>query len=128
MILENELYDIVSADTESRRFRIALRPESVIYQAHFPGMPVTPGVCMIQAAVELASRVPGIPANLREVVNAKFLAILSPADTPEADVTITRVAPAVGPGVRIQAAVTYGDTTYARLSLILDDNDDLSDA
>ena len=34
-------------------YTIKLIPSCVIYQAHFPGEPITPGVCIVQMAKEL---------------------------------------------------------------------------
>ena len=48
MRLINKMFSIVS---EGETVRIQLHPEHVIYQAHFPGSPITPGVCIIQYKV-----------------------------------------------------------------------------
>ena len=57
MKLLNSLYSIVSESvTESGRdYNIVLDAEHFIYKAHFPGEPITPGVCIMQIAVELLS-------------------------------------------------------------------------
>ena len=48
------MYSIVSA--EGQQLRLQLHPEHEIYQAHFPGNPITPGVCQVQIVAELAGR------------------------------------------------------------------------
>ena len=53
MELKNNLYSIISADEAGKSFRLRLIPDCVIYRAHFPELPVTPGVCIIQIVSEL---------------------------------------------------------------------------
>ena len=55
MELKNNLYTIVSKEGVGLMvsYTIKLIPSCVIYQAHFPGEPITPGVCIVQMAKEL---------------------------------------------------------------------------
>ena len=55
MKLRDSLYTIVSEFKGDGRhdFNIKLDPEHFIYKAHFPGEPITPGVCIMQIAKEL---------------------------------------------------------------------------
>ena len=50
-MLKDYLYTLQLISATSARVR--LLPESPIYEAHFKGMPVTPGACLIQMACEL---------------------------------------------------------------------------
>ena len=43
-------------DHEAMTADIRLLPDNVIYKAHFPEKPITPGVCIVQMAVELFAR------------------------------------------------------------------------
>ena len=63
MKLLDSLFSIVSASSEDGRhvYTIRLNPEHFIYKAHFPGEPITPGVCIMQIAIELRSRYPEMP-------------------------------------------------------------------
>ena len=53
--------DSLYSVTQSRKteggfeFDISFFPGHFIYKAHFPGEPITPGVCIIQIATELFS-------------------------------------------------------------------------
>lgn len=53
-MLEGILYNVVSCGEGTATVR--LLPESPIYKAHFPGYPVTPGVTLVQMAMELMGR------------------------------------------------------------------------
>ena len=54
MMLEGILYEVVSREEGSATVR--LLPDSPVYAAHFPGYPITPGVTIVQMALELMGR------------------------------------------------------------------------
>lgn len=64
------------------RYTVALHPDHVIYQAHFPGKPITPGVCIIQIARELLSLFRGEALEISILHNVKFLSVIEPGVTP----------------------------------------------
>ena len=74
MILKNNLYKISASNIEEKSFNLELVPDCVIYQAHFPEQPITPGVCIIQIANELLNELLQSEYKLTTVSNAKFLA------------------------------------------------------
>ncbi len=78
MDLRNNLYTISNSDTENGAFSILLNTNSVIYAAHFPEMPITPGVCVIQIVKELAEVMLGKKLSIATIKNAKFLKVLRP--------------------------------------------------
>lgn len=78
MNLKNNLYIIKSSDVEKRSFLIELLPNSIIYKAHFPGHPITPGVCIVQIATELLQEFMHKNLVLKTITNAKFLSIINP--------------------------------------------------
>ena len=55
MILLNDFFQIVESGVDPKSgqliFKVRLNASHVIYKAHFPGMPITPGVCIIQMCV-----------------------------------------------------------------------------
>lgn len=119
MKLLNSLYSIVSESvTESGRdYNIVLDAEHFIYKAHFPGEPITPGVCIMQIAVELLSLHCGKPLAIDTVKNIKFLKIISPAEIPGVCFSVSKVE-AEDSKVKAQVSVSGGGETYAKLSLI----------
>ena len=75
-MLSGELYETL---TRSRNdVLVCLIPESRIYGAHFPGHPVTPGVTLVQIAVELLSEQEGKPLEIVAAKNIKFLIPVMP--------------------------------------------------
>lgn len=80
MILRNNLYRVTKAEdtTGGRLYTLELQPDCPIYAAHFPGLPVTPGVCLLLLGKELLEDTLEKPLRLSEVKNAKFLSVVSP--------------------------------------------------
>ena len=80
MILRDNLYKILSRETiaEKESFIIVLNPSCLIYAAHFPSMPITPGVCIIQMVEELLGELTKSSQQLIKIKNAKFLSVLKP--------------------------------------------------
>ena len=52
-----------------------------IYNGHFPGNPVAPGVCLIQMIKEALEDTIGKKLILQSSDNIKFMAIVTPAET-----------------------------------------------
>ena len=50
-MLQGILYELVSVDAAGATIR--LLPDSPVYKGHFPGYPITPGVCLVEIALEL---------------------------------------------------------------------------
>jgi len=51
-----------------------------IFEGHFPGQPVVPGVCMMQMVKEIIEKVIGEKTNLVRAGEMKFLAIINPKE------------------------------------------------
>ena len=85
MKLINSLYKIVAKDVveSSLRYDILLDANHFIYQAHFPGEPITPGVCLIQIAKELLEEHLNLKFNIQMIKNVKFLNVISPVERPQ---------------------------------------------
>lgn len=50
------------------------------FQGHFPGKPILPGVCLIQAMLSLYEAYHSIPIRLVELKTAKFIAPVLPGE------------------------------------------------
>lgn len=84
MKLINDFFHINSMTTEekSTTVEISLNSEHFIYKAHFPDMPITPGVCIIQMALEILSHITEKELILDNIKNVKFLSVLQPDNNP----------------------------------------------
>jgi len=69
-------------------YRIALNGSHPIFQAHFAGNPMMPGVCIAQVIKELASEHFERVFFVRAVRNMKFLHAINPSESPEISVQL----------------------------------------
>lgn len=92
---------------------LSARRDSKVYAAHFPGKPITPGVCMIGAVVELLSQAAGQALSLVKVNNIKYISMMTPDDIDGATLAATL------DGNTATATYINGDTIYAKMKLTL---------
>ncbi|MGN1220341.1 MAG: 3-hydroxyacyl-ACP dehydratase FabZ family protein [Candidatus Cryptobacteroides sp.] len=118
MKLIDSLYSIISdsANESGHDYTIRLNPEHIIYKAHFPGEPITPGVCIMQIARELLEKSTGLPLEIDYVKNIKFLRIISPADILTVDCSLSKVS-REDSHVKAQAVMSAGGEICAKLSI-----------
>ena len=119
MKLRDSLYTIVSESKGEGRhdFNIKLDPEHFIYKAHFPGEPITPGVCIMQIAKELLEEAVSEDLTLSCVKNIKFLRIISPNEVTEICYSLAKIS-REDDQIKVQVTVTAGEDAFAKLSLI----------
>lgn len=105
-------------DTENG-FEAVLRtnPEHPIYKAHFPGNPITPGVCIIQAAGELLENQLGRNLYLKTVKNVKFLSVIIPEEGKKIKYSFSNIIEDDSI-VKTQVLVSDDAAVYAKISLI----------
>lgn len=117
MILKNSLYTIESQQSVQGivSYDIRLQSDHTIYKAHFPGEPITPGVCVIQMAKELLEDHLQRPLAIKAVKNVKFLAVVSPLEHPQVRYVFRQIQ-AAPDAVTAQVDVTDGDTVMTAIS------------
>ncbi|MCQ2059002.1 MAG: hypothetical protein MJY71_04125 [Bacteroidaceae bacterium] len=120
MVLKDRLYkvsDISVADQQTVAC-IELLKDSDIYKGHFPGRPITPGVALVQIAVELASLASQSAwgdkheYNLEKASNIKFLKEINPEELSE----ITYIMAQAGKGFT-KVEIRHNDSVLAKMSL-----------
>lgn len=79
-MLENDFYTITDLQVADGLAKAALEINAThkIFEGHFPGQPVTPGVCMMQMIKEITEKVLGSKTQLIRAVEMKFLSIIDP--------------------------------------------------
>ena len=104
-------------------FNIILNPDHLIYKAHFPGQPVTPGVCILQMLQELLSIQVGKQLFIKNIKNAKFISMMSPVTDVRVSVLFSSVTPEEG-GIKAQGVVARRDDIdqlFLKFSIFLTD-------
>ena len=114
----DNLFILNSIDGTENGFTALLRcnPEHLIYQAHFPGYPITPGACLLQTASELLQHKLGRPLFLKSSKNVKYLNVLVPAEGKEVRFTFSNL---VENETECKAQVVIADeaSVYTKMSL-----------
>ena len=117
MKLKNELYTKV--DKTDNSVTIRLLPESEIFKAHFPGNPITPGVCQVGIVGEVLETMRGRRLELREVKNLKFVEVLKPGSVGEVVITFDKMEED-GSRLAAKGTVASESRTYTKFSLVFE--------
>lgn len=115
-MLNNDFFHIVSSSEGegSLHALITINPSHHIFEGHFPGQPVVPGVCMIQIVKELLATVVGDEPLLKGGDMFKFLSILDPTKNAEVNVDIKYEEDNTGQ-LNVQASLYHEKATYLKL-------------
>lgn len=115
----NELYCLGTSHYAYgvKTYDIHLNADSAIYRAHFPECPITPGVCIIQIALELLETMTGRKMEISEVKNVKFLHILSPIENPDVCYVFKHVEDN-GTMVKAKVEVRKSDLLFTSISFV----------
>jgi len=83
-MLKDSFYTIpeMTSGAFSLTASLQLREDHPLYQGHFPGQPVVPGVCMMQMVKELAAIATKKALVLQTADTMKFLQQIDPRFTP----------------------------------------------
>jgi 3-hydroxyacyl-[acyl-carrier-protein] dehydratase len=115
-MLKDYLYTLQQISDTSAHIR--LLPDSPIYEAHFKGMPVTPGACIIQMACELVGASVGKVLDVEEASDIRFVHPVLPTEITELEFQYSRPFPAEQPDVW-SVHILSGETLCARMKLTL---------
>ena len=115
-MLQDYLYTLESISDTSARIR--LLPDSPIYAAHFKGMPVTPGACIVQMACELVGASLGKKLDVAEASDIRFVHPVLPSEITELEFQFSRPQPEEQPDLW-SVLVVSGETLCSKLKFTL---------
>lgn len=69
----------IGQDGEGAVAWLELNPAHAVYEGHFPGMPVVPGVCTLMMVKGCAGRISGKKLSYRHISTCKFLTAILPS-------------------------------------------------
>lgn len=115
MLIEN-LYEVKSFENNDGTLAVtvSLNKDHEIFEGHFPGNPVMPGVCMIQMIKELTERATEKSLFLSSCSNIKFMAIIDPEKNPLLSLKIDFSE--VDGTIKVKNTVSYEDTLALKLN------------
>jgi 3-hydroxyacyl-[acyl-carrier-protein] dehydratase len=81
-MLQGDLFTITTLNTENNTVNAVLQIDAGhrIFEGHFPGQPVVPGVCMMQMVKEVMEQVLGRHTRLVKADHLKFLSMVNPKE------------------------------------------------
>jgi len=120
MMLLDDFYKIEQQTEIDPGFEyiISLNEEHSIYKAHFPGNPITPGVCIIQICKELMKLRTGESLFLQKIQNVKFLSIINPTITNRIKVSFSKISSETE-GYKCSISIYWETTQFTKLSIYL---------
>jgi 3-hydroxyacyl-[acyl-carrier-protein] dehydratase len=123
-MLLNEYYKVNRRvdENDDTLFDITLLPEFHAYAGHFPGNPISPGVCNIQMIKECAEQLACKRLFLGNIAKCRFSAVLTPQSTTRLQLrmrlaetsanVIARSETTKQSGYNVQATLFDDTTTY----------------
>ena len=114
MLIENyyKINDIVREEGKTL-FQISLSPDCKVYEGHFPGEPVSPGVCNIQMIKECAEQVVGKSLLLNNLQQCRLTTLVTPLVHPQVEVIISMEEK--GDIYKLKATIGKGEEIYLEL-------------
>ena len=95
---------------------VQCNPDHLVYKAHFPGNPITPGACLLQTAGALMQQKMGRPLYLKSSKNIKYLSLLIPAEGKEVKFGFSHVTEGETE-CKAQVVIADQTTVYTKMSL-----------
>ena len=105
----------IVANNGSCSARLRFPPDFIGFQGHFPGNPILPGVCLIEAVLGVLESAYGKSLRLRKIVSAKFREPVRPDQA----IVIDCASSAEARGLRVNARVSCDGGRIAELVLHL---------
>ncbi len=117
-MLLKDFYKIVSLekkDGNKHEAVLLINEKHDVFNGHFPGNPIMPGVCMMQIIKELTEQITKQPLMLQTLTNVKFMALINPDVTPELklDLDVTETEEGI---IKVKNITTFHETVALKLS------------
>ena len=116
MKLINDFFHIIGTETGDGVYRcqVRLNADHDYYRVHFPGNPVTPGVCLLQMATEILSQKYNKTLVFCKGTNIKFKNLVGPHEEPVFVFTKTRLEDGL---LSTSVSVEKDETQFVKMSL-----------
>lgn len=109
------LQNIEKQNDNNYSVSMKLNPDHEIFKGHFPGNPVTPGVCMMQIVKDLTEKITEKKLTLKSATNVKFMAIINPEETP--DLVLELDIAEDEDNVKVKNTTLFGETIALKMSV-----------
>jgi len=111
-VLKDDFYAIITKDFQpgSIKASIKLNRYHHIFEGHFPGNPVMPGVCMVQLVKEFMEDAWSVPLRITASSSIKFLSVIDPGK--EIQINLTVDYSTERDGYAVQASLFWEQNIY----------------
>jgi len=116
MKLLGTMFSLIRHDTQTGIYSLSPVVEHFIYKAHFPGYPITPGVCILKIIGELLCIHLEKKVVLLEVKNIKFVSPVIPNPDSVVDVFFQKID--INDTVSVQGVISGKGKIYSKFSLV----------
>jgi 3-hydroxyacyl-[acyl-carrier-protein] dehydratase len=92
MLLKDKFFTVLHEERLSANeaiFLCELKPDCDVYRGHFPGKPVSPGVCNIEMIRECTEMLVGEDLQIDTIKQCRLTAVASPSVCPKVDVSVS---------------------------------------
>lgn len=116
MKLTKGLYRVLEMKKEEQEFfaHVELDPDHQVFQGHFPGHPVTPGVIQLRMVHELLEMYFQKPLTWHQTVKCKFVNLLNPLEDPIIDIDVSFIINMKT--ISVKAQITKGPVRFLEYS------------
>lgn len=94
---------------------VYLNREHDVFNGHFPGNPVTPGVCMMQIIKELSQEIVESSLLMISSSNVKFMALINPDVNPRLRLEL-EISGDVNTEIKVKNTTYFDETVALKLS------------
>lgn len=115
MLIQN-YYTVLqqSHEGDTYLFEVSMNADCSVYEGHFPGEPISPGVCNIQMLKECLETVLGHSVLLDTIQQCRFTTLITPIAYPELEVRICLLRQEEE-HVKFKATLGKGEEVYLEL-------------
>ena len=119
-MLLKDFYTIKSIDKKDDYNYVAnifINEKHAVFNGHFPGNPIMPGVCMMQIIKELTEQITTSSLLMQSLSNVKFMALINPFVTPELQLELN-ITTTEDDLVKVKNTTYFGETVALKLGSI----------
>lgn len=108
----------ITKGSHSIEAEVRIDKNHAIFEGHFPGKPIVPGVCMMQLVKELLEQVEKKKFRIQSAANIKFLAVIDPTINERVNASIL-IESLNDAELKITASLFASDVTFFKLKAAL---------
>lgn len=118
MLLKDKFFEILHEEKINANeavYLCGLKADCDVYQGHFPGKPVSPGVCNIEMIRECAELLTGENLLIQTIKQCRLTAVASPSVCPKVDVKISVARVEGTETYNVVGSISDAETSYMEL-------------